>query len=407
MTSYQLFISAIRSLNRHKMRSLLTTLGIIVGVVSIISVMSIGEGAKYRVTKEIERLGTNFIIVLGGSPKRLIVNRGGGANLTLKERDYEAIMKECDDIAEASPGLQRMFNVVYAGNNWQANVGGVNELYLKIRKWDLVKGDFFTKFDLKRGRKIAIVGQTVIKELFGNIDPIGKKIRIKKIPFTIVGTLEERGKLPDGRDEDDLILVPLTTFQRKLSGIKSNRFGAIILSGKSKERMDNAASEIRAILRQQHRLNINDEDDFTIFTQQDIAQASESASIVLNLLLLIIASISLIVGGIGIMNIMLVTVKERTKEIGIRMAIGATTNAILNQFMIEAIVICLIGGLLGILFGVIISELVGHILQWPIFISTNAVIISLASSVLVGLFFGYYPAKQAAKMNPVDALLSE
>ncbi len=407
MNTYQLFLTAMRSLNHHKMRSLLTTLGIIVGVVSIIAVMSIGEGAKNRVKKEIETLGTNFIIVLAGSPKRLAQSRMSGAHLTLRPADYKAIMEECDDIALASPGVQRTRKVIFDGNNWQTMVGGVNEDYLLIRNWDLVGGRFFNKYEMKTSKKVAVIGQTVYKELFDNQNPIGKTIRIKKIPFKVIGILEERGKLPDGRDEDDIIFVPLTTLQRKLAGIQNKNFGAIILSAKSKTRMNQTANEIRSILRQQHKLKDSDDDNFTIFTQNDISQAADAASAVLNILLLIIASISLIVGGIGIMNIMLVSVTERTREIGIRMAIGATTQMILNQFIIEAISICLMGGFLGIVFGVVIAKGVGIFLGWPIFISTQAVILSILSSALIGLFFGYYPARKASKLNPVDALVSE
>ena len=403
MIAYQIFLTALRSLNKHKLRSLLTTLGIIVGVVSIIAVMSIGEGAKYRVQKEIEGLGTNFIITIGGTPKRLM-HRMGSGNLTLKGSDLKAILEECEDIDQASPGLQRTFKTVYEGNIWQPLIGGVTDNYLDIRKWDLIKGDFFTDQDVKSSKKIAVLGITVAKELFGKSNPIGKTIRIKKIPFKVIGVLEEKGKMPNGQDQDDLILVPISTLQKKLAGIQTDKFAAIIFSAKKKDRMNQAANEIKAILRQQHKLLPTEEDDFTLFTQDDIAQASDAASKVLNLLLFIIASISLIVGGIGIMNIMLVTVTERTKEIGIRMALGATTQTILNQFILEAIIICLLGGLLGIAFGTIISSVVGYVLQWPIFVSYKAIGISLASCIFIGLFFGFYPARKASNLNPVEAL---
>lgn len=407
MNAYQIFLSATRSLNKHKMRSLLTTLGIIVGVVSIIAVMSIGEGAKDKVKKEIEKLGTNFIIVIGGSPKGVMATKGGGGtHLTLKESDYKAIIRECGDIDKASPGLMRMFKVVHEGKNWQTMIGGINEQYLDIRNWKVEQGEYLTEQDVKSAKKVALLGKTIQKELFGTKDAVGKTIRIKNIPFKVIGILEERGKSPDGRDEDEVIFMPITTLQRKLAGVQSDRFMALLLSAKNKDRMNFAANEIKAILRQQHKLSQKDEDDFTLFTQDDISKASDSASAVLNILLLVIASISLIVGGIGIMNIMLVTVTERTKEIGIRMAIGASTEAILNQFMLEAVLICLMGGLFGILLGSSIALLAGHILGWPIVISIKSIVISLSSSILIGLFFGYYPAKKAAQLNPVDALVS-
>jgi putative ABC transport system permease protein len=407
MNAYQIFVSATRSLNKHKMRSLLTTLGIIVGVVSIIAVMSIGEGAKYKIKKEIEKLGTNFIIVLGGSPKGVMATKGGGgAHMSLKGSDYKAITRECDYIDKASPGLMRMFKVVYESKNWQSMIGGVNEKYFDIRNWKTVQGEYFSEQDIKSAKKVVLIGQTILKELFGSTNPIGKIIRIKKIPFKVIGVLEERGKTPDGRDEDEVIFMPITTLQKKLAGVQSDRFMALLLSAADKNCMGLAANEIKAILRQQHKLNTKDEDDFTVFTQDDISNASDSASAILNILLLVIASISLIVGGIGIMNIMLVTVTERTKEIGIRMAIGASTEAILNQFMLEAVLICLMGGLVGILLGSSIALLAGHILSWPIVISLKSIIISLSSSILIGLFFGYYPARKAAQLNPVDALVS-
>ena len=407
MNIYQLFITATKSLNKHKMRSLLTTLGIIVGIVSIIAVMSIGEGAKYKIKEKIEALGTNFIIVLAGTSKNAMAQKGGNGKLTLKSSDLKAILEECDDIAQASPGVQKLFKSVYENNNWQCMTSGVAENYIGIRNWKIEKGYFFDKHAVRTSKKVAVIGQTVKKELFGSTDPLGKKIRIKKIPFTIIGTLKERGKLPDGRDEDDIIFIPITTMQRKLAGIKTNKFSAIIISAKYKDRMNIAANEITGILRQQHNLRPTEENDFTVFTQDDISQASDAASSVLNLLLFIIASISLIVGGIGIMNIMLVTVSERRKEIGIRMAIGATGKTILIQFIQEAIIICLSGGLLGIILGAATAKIVGYALGWPILVSIKAIIISLSSSILIGLFFGFYPAKKASQLNVVDALIDQ
>ncbi len=401
MNFYQLFTSAIRSLKNHKVRSLLTTLGIIIGVVSIIAVMSIGQGAKVRVSQTIEKLGSNFIIVLGSSPKH--ISQRAGAALTLKPADLAAIIHECDDIAYISPGVMLPIKAVSEGANWQTTVGGVNQDYTLIRNWKLTSGEFFTEQDVRAGNKVAILGTVVARELFGKENPIGKTVRIKRLPFKVIGILEELGKMPDGRDQDDIIFAPIKTVQRKLMG-KLN-YSAILLSTKTKERMGTTATLIKSILRQKHNLGEKDEDDFTFFTQDDISQASDAASQVLNLLLLIIASISLLVGGIGIMNIMLVSVTERTKEIGIRMALGATTKAILIQFILEAVTICLTGGLVGMLLGIGASEAIGFMLGWPIFISKSALIISLSSSALIGLFFGYYPAYKASQLNPVEALL--
>jgi len=402
-TSY-IIKTALHSLNQHKTRSFLTTLGIIVGIVSIIAVNSIGEGAKCKINSEISRLGTNFIIVIGSSAKKIAQQRGAFQNLSLKEADYKAILNECEDIFLASPGLMGSAKIIHEGTNWQTSIAGVNEYYAEIRNWPLEKGAFFNTQHVKSNQKVAVLGKTVAKELFDTANPIGKIIRIKKQPFKVIGVLTELGKLPDGRDQDDIVIVPLGTAQKKILGVKNNSFAAIIISAKKKERMEAIATEVKAILRQRHKLRANDEDDFTIFTQDDISQATDAASYILNLLLIIIASISLIVGGIGIMNIMLVTVTERTKEIGIRMAIGATSQNIQNQFLIESIVICLIGGGLGISLGIIISRLVNIILGWPVFVSLTSILISLLSSTLIGIFFGYWPAYKASKLNPVEAL---
>lgn len=391
-----------RSLSNHKTRSLLTTLGIIIGVVSIIAVMSIGEGAKYKVGKEIEKLGTNFIIVLATQPKHFAM-RGSGIHMTLKQEDYRALLEECDDLALISPGVQAPAKVVYEGNNWQTLITGLNEHYLEIRQWKLLRGEFFTEQDVRSGNKVAVLGISVAKELFKGEDPIGKTIRIKRLPFKVIGIAEEKGRSPDGRDQDDTVMAPVTTVQRKIMG--RTQYGAFLMSAKSKERLSAAAGQVRAILRQKHRIKEGEDDDFTLFTQDDISQATDAASAVLNLLLLIIASISLIVGGIGIMNIMLVTVTERTKEIGIRMALGATTQNILTQFLLEAVSICLFGGLLGVFLGVITAVFVGHLLSWPIYISPMSVVLSLGSSVFIGLFFGYYPAYKASQLDPVEALI--
>lgn len=397
-----LFFTAMRSLGNHKTRSLLTTLGIIIGVVSIIAVMSIGEGAKYRVGKEIEKLGTNFIIVIATQPKHFAM-RGSGLYMTLKEADYKSLLDECDDIALISPGVQAPAKVVYEGSNWQTLITGLNEHYLEIRQWKLTRGEFFTEQDVRSGNKVAVLGITVAKELFKDEDPIGKTIRIKRLPFKIIGVAEEKGRSPDGRDQDDTVMAPVTTVQRKIMG--RTNYGAFLMSAKSKERLSAAAAQVRSILRQRHRLKEGEDDDFTLFTQDDISQATDAASAVLNLLLLVIASISLIVGGIGIMNIMLVTVTERTKEIGIRMALGATTQNILTQFLLEAVTICLFGGLLGVVLGVSTAIIVGNILGWPIYISPMSVLLSLGSSIFIGLFFGYYPAYKASQLDPVEALI--
>jgi putative ABC transport system permease protein len=401
MVPYLLLLTALRSLKNHKTRTLLTTLGMIIGVVSIIAVMSIGEGAKKRVQSSIEDLGTNFIIVLAGEPKHKAMG-ASSANLSLKKRDLKTIMQECDDISEISPMIHTPVKAIHENKNWKTLIAGTYPNYMNIREWPLQKGEFFTKQDSRAANKVAVIGQTVVKELFGKKDPLGKIIRVKGLPFKVIGVLVEKGKMPSGLDQDDAIFAPFETVQKKIMGVRG--FAAMILSAKSDEVMAEAAREIKSILRQTHKIKPQDDDDFTIFTQDDISKAADAASKVLNVLLIIIASISLLVGGIGIMNIMLVSVSERTKEIGIRMALGATTSNILNQFILEAIVICLCGGLLGFFLGMSIAEVVGIALKWPISISTKSILLSLSSCGLVGLFFGYYPAYKASQMNPVDAL---
>ncbi|MFH1832402.1 MAG: ABC transporter permease [bacterium] len=403
MNLYMLMASAMRSLRNHKVRSLLTTLGIIIGIVAIICVMSIGEGAKQRVNKEIEKLGTNFIIVLSASQKRM-ASRGHPGEAIFTPQDLATIRTEATDVDMVSPGNIAPLKITAENKSWDTNIGGVEENYLDIRQWKLIMGTFLTNQDVKAQSKVAVLGITVANELFGkDKNPIGQTIRIKKIPFKIIGVLEEKGKSPDGRDQDDTVFIPITTLAHRLQGKKLKYF-ALICQAKSKERIRNAEEQIRSIIRQKHNVNDKQEDNFTIFTQDDISQASDAATKILNILLMVVASISLLVGGIGIMNIMLVTVTERTREIGIRMALGATTSNILTQFLLESITICLAGGSLGALAGVAMSKFVGIALGWSIFISKTSVIVSLFSSMLIGLFFGFYPAHKASMLNPVDAL---
>ena len=394
-----LFRMSLRSLSKHKTRSLLTTLGIVIGVTAIITVMSIGQGAKHRVRQEIERLGENFIIALSKPVKqRMMLGKK-----MFKQSTLDAIKNECEGIDKVSPASMQNVVTTYEGESQRSNAVGVAPIYFPIREWNLVAGDFFTESDQRAARKVVLIGLTVKKELFGNTNPIGKTIRIKNIPFKVIGVLGEKGTNPGGQDEDDTVFMPLSTFQRKIAGV-INKFQAMIFAAKSKGVITKTALQIGEILRQQHRLKPGDEDDFTIFTQDDISQATDATYTILNLLLFAIASIALIVGGIGIMNIMLVSVTERTKEIGIRMALGAHQSHILNQFLLEAIIICLFGGLIGMTCGIGCSILISSLFAWPIFISKLSIAISIVSSFFIGIFFGYYPAYTASTLNPVDAL---
>jgi putative ABC transport system permease protein len=407
MNPFILVRVAFRSITQHSLRSLLTMLGIIIGVGAIIAVRSIGEGAKLKVAEQIQRLGSNFIIVLAGSEKnRFGAPRGGTGLLTLKKSDYAAIVRECKDIFAASPGVGTSVTAVYEGANWQTTMIGVSDEYQDIRSWPMLAGTFLSKENLNAGSRVVVLGLTVARELFKNMAPtdiITRRIRINKIPFTVIGIFAEKGKRPDGRDEDDMIFAPWTTVHRKIMGI-TDGFSAIIISAKSREVTGRAAREIRAVLRQQHELRPKDEDDFTLFTQDEIARASDAANAALNILLLVIASISLIVGGVGIMNIMLVTVTERTREIGIRLALGASTTVILVQFILEAVTICCAGGGIGVTIGMLMAQAVGHFLKWKVVVLPSSIMMGLTSSILVGLFFGYYPAYKASQLNPVEAL---
>jgi putative ABC transport system permease protein len=396
---------ALRSLVTHPMRSLLTMLGVIIGVVSIVSVRSIGEGAKIKVAQQIQNLGSNFVIVLAGSPKNRSTGggRGGSGLLTLKKKEYDAVVFESPDILRASPGIGTLVSAVNENQNWKTTLVGTNEEFQEIRTWPCVTGEFFNMQDVRSANKVALLGLTVTRQLFGSQDPTGKKIRINGMPFTILGVLSEKGKRPDGRDEDDMIYAPWTTVQKKVMGLTEG-FSVFIFSAKSKDLTEKVTNDIRSILRQQRKLSAVEEDDFTLFSQDEIARASDQAQAALSLLLLIIASISLLVGGIGIMNIMLVTVSERTREIGIRLALGARTHNILIQFVLEAVTICLCGGIIGVLIGIALAYTVAGFLGWPVFISISSIILGLGSSVCIGLFFGYYPAHIASQLNPVDAL---
>lgn len=396
---------ALRSLVTHPMRSLLTMLGVIIGVVSIVAVRSIGEGAKVKVAQQIQKLGSNFVIVLAGSSKNRSMGggRGGSGLLTLKKKEFDAIMLESPDILRGSPGLGTSISAVYENQNWKTTLIGINEEFQEIRLWPCLAGEFFNEQDVRSANKVALLGLSVARQLFGSQDPTGKKIRINKMPFTVLGVLSEKGKRPDGRDEDDMIFAPWTTVQKKVMGLTEG-FSVFIFSAKSKDLTAKITNDVRSILRQQRKLGSIEEDDFTIFSQDEIARASDQAQAALSLLLLIIASISLLVGGIGIMNIMLVTVSERTREIGIRLALGAQTYSILVQFVLEAVAICFFGGVIGVLLGIALAYAVASFLAWPVFISVSSIILGLGSSVCIGLFFGYYPARIASLLNPVDAL---
>ena len=396
---------ALRALRRNKLRSFLTMLGIIIGVGAVIAMVAIGEGAKALVKAQIASLGTNVLVIIPGAAVPGGVRTGVGGVRTLLDTDARAIGEEVPAVALASPSLRRPEQVIAANQNWATLVQGVSPEFLQIRGWQVEAGRFIIDGDLDNAAKVAVIGQTVADNLFGNEDPIDAVIRIRNIPFRIVGILEAKGQTGQGTDQDDTIMVPYTTMQKRIMRITWVQ--SIHVSVVSAERMKEAQDQITALLRQRHRIQADQEDDFTVRNLTDIAAASSSTTHVMAILLGSIASISLLVGGIGIMNIMLVSVTERTREIGIRMAVGARSRDIMLQFIVEAVVMAALGGALGILLGVASSDMIHRFMEWPILIRPDIIAFALLVSGGVGIFFGFYPAQKASRLDPIEALRYE
>ncbi len=404
--AFQLALAALRV---NKLRSLLTMLGVIIGVGAVITMVSIGQGASNSVHDQIASLGTNMILIFPGSTTQNGVRVGAGSNPTLTVDDAKAIEKQASDVATVSYVIRGVQQLVYENQNWSTAIFGVNPAYIIVRDWPVDSGYFFTAGDLDGGAGVAVLGKTVVNNLFlSGEDPIGQIIRIKNIPFRVIGVLSSKGQTAYGSDQDDVVLIPFTTAERKVIGAQLlGRVGNIQVSSISEEAIPEATQQIRDILRANHRLQSKDDDDFTIRTQEDIANAAQATTKVLTILLLSIASISLIVGGVGIMNIMLVSVTERTREIGIRMAVGAKRKDILLQFLIEALALSLIGGIIGIFIGIISSKILSLSAGWPTLISVEAIVLSFIFAAAVGIFFGFYPANKASKLDPIEALRYE
>lgn len=396
---------ALISLSRNKMRSFLTMLGIIIGVGAVIAMMAVGNGAQQSIKDQIATLGTNIILIYPGSTNQSGVRTGMGSATTLTDQDMEAIKAQCPSVAYITPSLRTGSQVVYQEMNWRTSIMGVTPEYFSIRNWPVSSGQYFTDADVRGATKVCVVGQSIVDNLFKGADPVGQIIRIKKMPFKVVGVLAVKGQSAQGSDQDDIIIAPSTTVQKKMLG--QFFFGSLLASATSEETMNDAIKQITDVLRVQHKLQPWDENDFTVRSQTEIANAAQSTSQVLTVLLASIASISLIVGGIGIMNIMLVSVTERTKEIGIRMSIGATGNNILTQFLIEAVVLSLLGGFIGVVLGSLASTLISTFAGWATLVSPESVALSFIFSAAVGIFFGFYPARKAAQLNPIDALRYE
>jgi putative ABC transport system permease protein len=399
---------AFRVLGRNRMRSALTMLGIIIGVGAVIAMVSIGEGAKAAVQAQIATFGTNVITILPGSMTVGGVWTGHGGAVTLTVTDVEEL-KKIPGVMYAGWAKRDAMQVVHENKNWFTTINGVSPDYLVIRGWSARNGEFYAQADMDTAAKVVLLGNTIVKNLFEpGEDPVGSTIRIKSMPFKVVGTLEAKGYDTRGTDQDDVVFIPFTTAERKVMGTKFlNSIGAGFLSAESPEQMPQIVDEVKRILRLRHKLRPAQEDDFTVRNQIDIAKVQEGTSESMKLLLLAVASISLLVGGIGIMNILLVSVTERTREIGIRMAVGAKRRHILLQFLVEAVVLSAMGGLIGVGLGVAGAKAASSIAGWPAIISADILVIAFGFSALVGVFFGLYPANKASRLNPIEALRYE
>ena len=402
------FKISFRALRVNKTRSALTMLGVIIGVGAVIAMLAVGTGASRQIEQQISSIGSNLIMVLPGATTSGGVRMGAGTQPTLTMGDAEAILKESPAVADVAPVLSGVAQVVFGNQNWSTGVTGTTPGMLNVRDWKLSAGRAFTEQDVKSATKVCLLGQTVVDNLFGGIDPVGQIIRIKKIPFTVIGILEAKGQDPRGQDQDDAIYVPVTTAQKKLFGTtRPGMIRIIMVKAKSAQDLQPAETQINGLLRQRHRLGPREENDFSVRNLTQMLQAAEESAKVMRLLLGAIASVSLIVGGIGIMNIMLVSVTERTREIGIRMAVGAKTWDIRLQFIIEALTLSFMGGVIGIIAGISTSSLLATLAGWTTIVSPLSVMLAFCFSGLVGIFFGFYPAYKASLLDPIDALRYE
>jgi len=401
---------ALNALRINKLRSALTMLGIIIGVAAVIVMIAVGQGAQARVEDQIRSLGSNIIMVMSGSALSGGARGGSGSQQTISEDDAYAIAREVEEIQGAAPTLRGTGQAVFGNSNWSTSFYGTTADYLEVREWSVAEGRGFEAADMSSAAKVVLLGQTVAKNLFGDISPIDQVVRVRKVPLTVVGVLERKGQNMVGQDQDDVILMPITTARKRVLGAalaKSRSVGTIMVKVRQDADMSQADLKMKDLLRQRHRLQPGQDDDFFVRNLSEILQAQEASSKVLSLLLAAVASVSLLVGGIGIMNIMLVSVTERTREIGLRMAVGARGKDILMQFLVEAVTLSLIGGLIGVLIGVGGSFLVGELAGWRTELSIPAIFLAVGFAAVVGIFFGYYPARKASHLLPIEALRYE
>ena len=394
-----------RALRRNPMRSALTTLGIIVGVGAVIAMVGIGNGAKAQVEAQIASLGRNVILVFSGSTTSSGLRTGWGGAGTLTVEDVEAIRREISGVAAISPEVRTITQVVADNQNWATQVLGESPDYFEIRGWAVVEGEPFTERDVRSANKVAVIGRTTARQLYGGESPIGRVVRIKNVPFVIVGLLAPKGLSVMGTDQDDVIIMPYSAAMKRVMGTTTLR--SINIQAATPSLLASMPRQITELLRQRHRIGPGRDDDFTVRTQQDIAEAATETSRVMTTLLGAIAGVSLIVGGIGIMNIMLVSVTERTREIGLRMAVGAHARDILMQFLLEAIVLSMAGGVIGIAVGIVTAKVLSAVANWPTLISPGSIVVAFLFSAAVGIFFGFYPARKASRFDPITALRYE
>jgi putative ABC transport system permease protein len=401
------FRIAIRALGRNKLRSGLTMLGIIIGVGAVIAMVGIGQGASASIQSQIANLGNNMLFVMSGSMNTGGMRGGAGSSNNLTPEDADAVERECPAVRAVSPGVSANGQLVYGNQNWVASsrIQGTNEKFPDIRAWPIETGEFFTEGDVRTAARVCVVGKTIKDNLFSGADPVGQTMRIRNLPFRVIGVLSTKGQNQYGQDQDDTVIVPFTTVQKKMLSI--THINMMMVSAISPAATFTAEKQITDLLRQRHKLGANQDNDFFVRNLTDVAEAADQSSKIMTNLLASIAGVSLLVGGIGIMNIMLVSVTERTREIGIRMAIGARSAAIRRQFLIESVLLSVIGGIVGIVFGVTASIVISNTLGWPTLVSPWSIFASVIFSVFVGVAFGYYPARKAAGLDPIEALRYE
>ena len=396
---------ALNALKRNKFRAFLTMLGIIIGVASVIVMLAIGNGSKKSIQDTMSSMGTNLIFAMPGAEQKGGVRMGNSDAKSMKLSDVDAIVKDCPAISDVSPEVRSSGQAVVGNQNWPTTIYGVNNKYFNIKKYTLGQGRTFTDIEIQTYAKVCLVGQTIVENLFGKADPIGQSIRYKNIPLLIIGVLGEKGENGMGQDQDDLIMAPFTTVQKRILAI--THIQSIAASAASEDQNTVAIEQLSASLRASHKLKATDEDDFQVRSQAEMVQTFSSISNILTLLLGAISGISLLVGGIGIMNIMYVSVTERTREIGLRLSVGGRGSDILLQFLIESILLSVFGGIIGISFGFLASQVMASLMNWPVVITTLSVVMSFFVCSAIGIFFGWYPARKAASLNPIDALRYE